>query len=107
MTVNPDRQIAQLGALRRRRRRYSRAAWRQHAGLTLPTSIELPGGVLVERQRFLFWRIRLTLCSLFGGSGALFAQWPGVGVGLAGAVVVELFFSYRRPRSTTGTGTST
>lgn len=106
MTVKRDRPIAQLGALRRRRRRYSRAAWRQHTGLTLPTRIELPGHVLVERQRFLSWRIRLTLWALLGASGALFAQWPGAGVGLAGAVVVELFFSYCRPRSPTGTGIS-
>lgn len=103
--VTPYRSIARPGALRRRRRRYARAAWRQRngLGLTLPVSIRLPGGHLVERRNRLFWRIRLPLWVL-GGSGALIVGWPGALLGFLGAVVVEMLFSYRRPHGPTAAG---
>jgi hypothetical protein len=104
--VTPYRSIARPGALRRRRRRYARAGWRQRAGLRLPTRIHLPGGLLVERQSSLFWRIRLPLLAVLGVSGALIAGWPGVIVGLASAILVELLFSYRRLRGPGETGSS-
>lgn len=102
--VTPYRSIARPGALRRRR--YARAGWRQRAGLRLPTRIHLRGGLRVERRSYLFWRIRLPLLTVLGVSGALIAGWPGVIVGVASAILVELLFSYRRLRSQSGTGTS-
>lgn len=91
-----------------RRRRYARAVWRHRAGrgLTLPTRIHLPGGLLVERQSYLFWRIRLPLLAVLGVSGALIAGWPGVILGLAIAIVVELLVSYRRLPGPSGAGSA-
>jgi len=62
--------------------------------------------LLVERQSSLFWRIRLPLLAVLGVSGALIAGWPGVIVGLASAILVELLFSYRRLRGPGETGSS-
>lgn len=82
----PYRSIARPGALRRRRRRYSRAAWRRGPERlsTLPRGIRLPTGQLLERHNYLFWRIRLPLWAVLGGSGALIGGWPGGISGMAG-----------------------
>lgn len=110
--VNPDvvapyHSINHPGALRRRRRRYTRAAWRHRVGRVLmPPRIQLPGGLLVERHNYLFWRIRLPLWAVCGAAGILLAGWPGVTVALPIAVVVELLCSYRRPHGTTGIASS-
>ena len=68
--------------------------------------IRLPGGRVLERRNYLFWRIRLPMLAVFGVSGAVVAGWPGLLVGLATALLIELLFSYRRPYSSTGTGSS-
>jgi hypothetical protein len=106
--VTPYHCIDHPGRLRRRRRRYARAVWSHCAGrgLTLPTRMHLPGGLLVERQNHLFWRIRLPLLAVLGSSGALIAGWTGVILGLASAILVELLFSYRRLQSPSGTSSS-
>lgn len=74
--------------------------------MTLPTRMHLPGGRVVERQNYLFWRIRLPMLAALGVSGALVAGWPGVMLGLATGVLIEVLFSYRRPDRPTGRGSS-
>ena len=104
-----NRPIARRAGLRRRRRRYVRFAQHQRFGrwLALPTQVHLSGGRLLERQRFLYWRIRLPLCAVLSVLGALIASWPGMVLGFATAMLTELVFSYRHPHGPTGTGLPT
>jgi hypothetical protein len=106
--VDKSRPIARPGGLRRRRRRYARQAWRHHfgRGMTLPTRIHLPGGRVVERHNYLFWRIRLPMLAALGMSGVLVGGWPGLMLGLGTGVLIEALLSYRRPFRPTGTGSS-
>lgn len=101
-----SRAIAHPGALRRRRRGYAWSAWKQSYSrwLTLPSVIHLPQGRLLERQSYLYWRIRFLLWVVLGGVGAVIAAWPGLVLALATAVLIELVVSYRGPHESTRTG---
>jgi hypothetical protein len=90
-------------SLRRRRRRYAISARRRRllGGLALPAFIELPSGRRLERYAHLFWRVRLPLWVVLGTAGWLIVGWFGMGAGLAGAILVEVVFSYRQFDGTT------
>jgi len=57
----------------------------------------LPGGRRLERQSYLFWRIRLPLWAALGGAGWLLAGVFGAALGWFAAVLVEVAVSYRSP----------
>jgi len=88
-----------VSGLRRRRRLYALAARRRALlqGPPFPTAFVLPGGRRLERQSYLFWRIRLPLWAALGGAGWLLAGVFGVVLGWFAAVLVEVAVSYRRP----------
>jgi hypothetical protein len=62
---------ASARALRWRRRRYALLARRRRVlrGLPFPRVIALPGGLLVERRAYLFWRVRLPLWVVLVAAG--------------------------------------
>lgn len=80
-------------AIRWRRRRYALLARRRL--LRLPTLIGLPGGRLLERQVYLYWRVRLPLWAVLPAAGWLALGWVGIVPGVAAAVLAELVHSYR------------
>jgi len=84
--------------LRRRRRQYALAAQRSALlqGLPFPTAF-VSGGRRLERQLYLFWRIRLPLWAALGGAGWLLAGVFGAALGWSAAVLVEVVSSYRSP----------
>jgi hypothetical protein len=115
---------ASVRALRRRRKRYAVSARRRRMLRALrprfPMAISLPGGRLVERHVYLFWRVRLPLWVVLAAVGwlvlGLSGLMPGLGgvaagvvLGLAVAILAEFVFSYRppfgsRPVPTSGPG---
>jgi hypothetical protein len=90
---------ASVRALRRRRRRYALSAHRRRVlpGLAFPRVTGLPGGRRLERQVYLFWRVRLPLWVVLAAAGWLVLGWAGVVPGLAAAILAELAFSFRWP----------
>jgi hypothetical protein len=68
----------------------------------LPATITLPGRQTWERHAYLFWRIRVPLWLVLGLVGWLLADVVGTVLGAAGAVLIEIVFSYRRPDGLAG-----
>jgi hypothetical protein len=77
-----------------RRRRYALLA-RRRLLRGLPALIGLPGGRLLERQVYVYWRVRLVLWAVLPAAGWLAVGWVGIVPGVAAAILAELVHSYR------------
>jgi hypothetical protein len=88
---------ATMWRLRWRRRGYALYTRRGRVlrWLRLPDLIGLPGGRLLERYVYLFWRIRLPLWLALPAAGWLVLGWPGIVPGVAAALVAQMARSYR------------
>jgi hypothetical protein len=105
---------ASVRVLRWRRRGYVLYTRRRRVlrWLRFPSLIGLPGGRLLERHVYLYWRIRLPLWLVLPAAGWLALGWTGLVPGMAAAagivpgaaaaIAAEMvlsyrLFSYRRP----------